>query len=215
MNKRLLILSSLISSLLFLSACTGIQTVQPPANETPVQAASKEASWKLRNQSLARKSAWTLNGKIALRYQDENWNFSLLWLQRALNQYQMDIKNPLTGSVVARLNKMPTGVSLQSNDGKTYRDTDEERLLQRQASVNLPLKGMQYWVRGLTSPSSQIDSLVLDAQGRPLEIQQAGWKIVYSRYVNNRFDAMPGRAVITRASDNVYLKMIAKSWQGI
>ena len=214
MNKRLLILSSLIASLLFLSACTGIQTVSP-TNQPPVQTASKEAAWKMRNQSLSRKVAWTLNSKIALRYQAENWNFSLKWLQKALNQYQMDIKNPLTGSVVARLSKTPQSVSLLSNDGKTYRDTDEERLLQRQSSVNLPLKGMQYWVRGLASPTSKIDKLVLDAQGRPIEIQQAGWKIVYSRYLNNRFDSVPTKAVITRAKDDVYLKMIAKSWQGV
>jgi outer membrane lipoprotein LolB len=127
----------------------------------------------------------------------------------------MQIKNPLTGAIIAKLDKTPQQVSLLSGDGKTYRDTDEERLLQRQSGVKLPLKGMQYWVRGLSSPQYKVDKLTLDNLGRPQAIYQAGWKISYSRYLNNRFDAMPRKVVITRDKDNVYLKMIAKQWKGL
>jgi len=211
MNRRILILLSLITSLMLLSACSRSQVVKPVSKPT-VQTSSKEASWKMRQQALARKPAWKLFSKIALRYRADHWNFGLNWMQKALNNYQMQIKNPLTGAIIAKLDKTPQGVSLLSGDGKVYRDTDEERLLQRQSGVKLPLKGMQYWARGLVSPQYKLDKLLLDVQGRPKTIYQAGWKINYLRYLNNRFDAMPTKVVITRDKDNVYLKMIAKSW---
>jgi outer membrane lipoprotein LolB len=214
MNKQLLILLSVISSLFLLSACSQNRTVTP-TNKPIVQTASKNSAWKMRQQQLAKKPNWALISKIALRYREDHWNFGLNWNQRNLNNYQMQIKNPLTGAIIAKLDKTPQQVSLLSGDGKTYRDTDEERLLQRQSGVKLPLKGMQYWVRGLSSPQYKVDKLTLDNLGRPQAIYQAGWKISYSRYLNNRFDAMPRKVVITRDKDNVYLKMIAKQWKGL
>ncbi len=214
MNSRILILLSVILSALYLSACSQSRRITP-VNKPVVQTANKNAAWKMRQQQLARKPSWTLTSKIALRYREDHWNFGLNWQQRNLNNYQMKIKNPLTGAIIAKLDKTSQQVSLLSGDGKTYRDTDEERLLQRQSGVKLPLKGMQYWVRGLSSPQYKLDKLTLDTQGRPQAIYQVGWKISYSRYVNNRFDAMPRKIVITRDKDNVYLKVIAKQWQGL
>ena len=214
MNKRLLILLSVVSSLLLLSACSQNRVVTP-VKKPIVQTTSKISAWKTRQQQLARKSSWTLISKIALRFREDHWNFGLNWNQQNLNNYQMQIKNPLTGAIIAKLDKRPQHVSLLSGDGKTYRDTDEERLLQRQSGVKLPLKGMQYWVRGLSSPQYKVDKLVLDALGRPQAIYQAGWKISYTGYLNNRFDAMPRKVVITRDKDSVYLKMIAKQWKGL
>ena len=214
MLQRLFVLFSVVASLLLVSACSqnrNVASVKKPV----VQTANKNSAWEMRQQQLAKKPNWALISKIALRYQEDHWNFGLNWQQRNLNNYQMQIKNPLTGAIIAKLDKTPQQVSLLSGDGKTYRDTDEERLLKRQSGVKLPLKGMQYWVRGLSSPQYKLDKLTLDAQGRPQAIYQAGWKISYSRYANNRFDAMPRKVVITRDKDNVYLKMIAKQWQGL
>ena len=197
----------------FLNACSQIRPVKKPVRAKPaVSVSSKQGLWKKRQQVLNRKAAWNLNSKIALRYRADHWTFGLNWMQRALKQYVMQINNPVTGAVVAKLTRTNNNVSLLSDDGRTYRDSDEERLLLRQSGVKLPLKGMQHWVRGLTSPIYKVDKLVLDAKGRPLAIYQAGWKIAYSRYLSNNYNAMPRKVVITRNKDNVYLKMIAKQW---
>jgi len=176
---------------------------------------SMQNQWKKRQVLVAKKSAWNLNSKVALRYRADHWNFGLKWLQQSANQYVMQIKNPVTGALLAKLTRRNNAVSLLADNGRVYRDTDEERLLQRQAGVKLPLKGMQHWMRGLSSPLYKVDKLVLDARGRPQMLHQAGWKINYSNYVNHNFDAMPRKVVITRDKDNVYMKVIAKKWQGI
>ena len=211
MNSVLSKVIVLCFSFFVLSACSQI-AVNKPAASSVVSHTAKQQAWKYRQQSLAKRKVWNLNSKIALRYRDEHWTFGLNWLQTAAKQYVMQIKNPVTGSVLAKLTKNNQGVSLLSDDGKTYHDADEERLLQRQSGVQLPLKGMQYWVRGLTSPNYKLDQLVLDSKGRPQTIIQSGWKINYARYSHSNVDALPSKVVITRQKDNVYLKMIAKKW---
>jgi len=200
-------------SLFILSSCSTIQMKQSGVKKPVVS--SKQNQWKKRQVLVAKKSAWNLNSKVALRYRADHWNFGLKWLQQSANQYVMQIKNPVTGALLAKLTRRNNAVSLLADNGRVYRDTDEERLLQRQAGVKLPLKGMQHWMRGLSSPLYKVDKLVLDARGRPQVLHQAGWKINYSNYVNNNFDAMPRKVVITRDKDNVYMKVIAKKWQGI
>ena len=215
MTSRVLFAISFIIGLSILSGCTQLP-VNPPGTSKPItSSASKEVLWKQRQRLLVNDVNWNLKSKVALRFRDENASFGLNWAQKEFQQYVMQITNPVTGGLVAKLSRDKSGVSLLADDGKTYRDSDEERLLQRQAGIGLPLKGMQYWVRGLASPTYKTDKLVLDSLGRPQSINQAGWKIDYSRYLSNKANAMPRKVVITRTKDNVYLKMIAKQWQGI
>lgn len=212
--RALLTLISCITLMVF-SGCSQMGISPPTVIPSVSSTGTKEDLWKKRQQLLVRDVTWNLKSKIALRFRDDNWTFGLNWAQRSAQQYVMQITNPVTGGTVANLSRNNSSVSLLADDGKTYRDTDEDRLLQRQTGISLPLKGMQYWVRGLASPQYKTDRLILDALGRPQTLNQAGWKVEYSRYTSNRFNAMPRKVVITRNKDNVYLKMIAKQWQGI
>jgi len=203
--------------LVTMNGCTSLNVSQTGKTKPSVSAPknTKEGYWNQRQQLLGRDSTWNLNSKVALRYRAEHFTFRLNWAQKNAQQYVMLINNPVTGGMVARLSRDKSGVSLLSDDGKTYRDIDEERLLKRQSGIELPLKGMQYWARGLTSPIYKTDKVVLDSLGRPQSIYQAGWKIDYYRYASNKFNAMPGKVIITRSKDSVYLKMIVKRWEGI
>jgi len=200
-------------SFLGMSACTQVPVKQTQKEKPAALVKDRQNAWKQRQAYLNRKTVWSMTSKIALRFRDDHWTFGLNWLQRSPYQYVMQIKNPVTGAIVAKISRQGRQVTLLANDGKRYQDTDEERLLQRQTDVILPLKGMQYWVRGLISPQYKVDKLLLDARGRPTTIYQAGWKINYSRYANQQFNALPGKIVITRDRDSVYLKIIVKQWR--
>ena len=202
-------------SFLFFNGCSQYPVTKPGVVKPPVTEASKEQNWKKRQSYLAGKSSWNLQSKISLRVKDENLIFGLNWQQKPANYYVMQVSNPLTGALVAKLTRDASGVALLSDNGRTYRDADEERLLQTQSGLKLPVKGMQYWVRGITSPQYKVDQLILDNAGRPQTIYQAGWKVSYSNYSNNGFNAAPQKIFLTRSKDQVYLKVIAKQWQGI
>lgn len=215
MFSRAIVCLLVLAGLGLISGCSQIPTTKPPVSKPQVPAATKELNWKKRQAYLAGKPSWNLQSKISLRYRDENLIFGLKWLQRPVNLYIMQISNPLTGALIAKLSRDARGVSLLADNGRTYRDTDEERLLQNQSGVRMPVKGMQYWVRGITSPQYKVDKLVLDNAGRPQSIYQAGWKINYASYLNSNFNAAPRKIILTRSIDKVYLKVIAKNWQGI
>ena len=215
MFSRAIVCLLVSASLGLINGCSQISTTKPPVSKLPVPAATKALNWKKRQAYLAGKPSWNLQSKISLRYKDENLIFGLKWLQRPVNLYIMQISNPLTGALVAKLSRDARGVSLLADNGRTYRDTDEERLLQKQSGLKMPVKGMQYWVRGITSPQYKVDKLVLYNAGRPQSINQAGWKINYASYLNNNFNSAPRKIILTRSTDKVYLKVIAKNWQGI
>ena len=157
--------------------------------------------------------SWNLDGKVAMRYKTDNWNFGVNWAQTGAKNSVINIKNPFTGATVALITQNNNKVSLQSSDGKVYQDTNAEKLLKRQAGIDLPLGGLVYWARGVMAPQYKKGSVILDNAGRPTQISQENWLIKYPRYENATYNSLPKKIVLTRKADAVYVKMIAKKWQ--
>ena len=210
-----LIPASLIAIVSLSSMMTGCAQLSRQAVATSVPVNKNISAWEQRKAKFLRDSNWTLVSKIGLSYRDEYWQFGLNWAQKTAQQYAMQIKNPLTGAIVARLTQNRQGVTLLADDGKTYHSKDAERLLESQSGVYMPVKGMPYWVRGITSPQYKVDKLALDRQGRPTLIQQAGWLIQYPSYQGVNATALPRKITFKRARDNLSLKLVAKQWRGI
>lgn len=209
MNKWILAVSFFLLSL---GGCAS-QTKSPSQQgEAVAKPADPEVAWKQRQANFARMSSWRLQGRVGVQFRDESASFGISWLQQGNGQYEMNIKNPLTGSIVAYLNGSPSSVTLQAN-GKTYQDANAERLLQSQMGVSLPLDGMKYWVRGVPSPDSPVQQVKLDGQGRPQTLQQAGWVMEYTGWQSQDSNALPDKLNLTRAAENTKVKVIAKDWQ--
>lgn len=196
--------------LLALGGCaTQTKSAAPTAVATPADA---QAAWKQRQADFARMASWRLQGKVGIQFQEQSASFNISWLQNGNDQYEMNIKNPLTGSILAYLKGDRSEVTLQAN-GKTYKDANAERLLQGQLGVSLPLDGMKYWVRGVPSPDSPVQQVKLDALGRPETLQQSGWVVEYTGWKGNDWKALPEKVNLSRAPDNTKVKVIAKDWQ--
>jgi len=204
----------LLGGVLLLGGCSSQQaSIKPVVKSKPGSAvSSKEALWKQRQQRFSKMAAWTMDGKVAMRYKVDNWNFGVNWAQQGANDFVINIKNPFTGATVALITQNNNKVTLKSSDGKTYQDTNAERLLKRQANIELPLNGLVYWARGVTAPHYPKGRVTLDAMGRPQKIIQANWVIKYRRYNDNSYNALPTKIVLTRKQDAVYVNMITKEW---
>ncbi|WML91114.1 lipoprotein insertase outer membrane protein LolB [Thiothrix lacustris] len=209
MKQRMLIATC---CLLTLGGCASQTKAPIPEASAATKPVSAEAAWQQRQVDFAKMSSWRLQGKVGMQFRDQSASFNLSWLQNGNDQYEMNIKNPLTGSIMAYLKGNRSDVTLQAN-GKTYRDANAERLLQGQLGVSLPLEGMKYWVRGVPSPDSPVQQVKLDALGRPEMLQQAGWVIEYTGWQGNDWKALPDKINLSRAPDNTKVKVIAKDWQ--
>lgn len=200
-------------AVLSLTACTNQPKPTTPGVVVNPKAGGAEATWAERQRSFAQMQQWQLKGRVGLQLREESWSFGLDWAQRGNSQYEMQINNPLTGGLMAKVLDTGSQVTLKAADGKTYQDTDAERLLARQLKLNLPLKNLQYWARGIPSPTAKVDEVKLDAAGRPTRLQQAGWVIDYPSYEGSGANALPSKIQLEKASDRVKAKLVAKEWK--
>lgn len=204
-------LALLCTSALVLTACSS--QPKPATSGSVMKAANPEGAWAERQRVLAQMQQWQLKGRVGLQLREQSWSFGLDWAQRNSRQYEMQIQNPLTGGLMATVLETGSQVTLKAADGKVYQDTDAERLLARQLKMNLPLKNLQYWARGLPSPNVAVDAVKLDAAGRPTRLQQAGWVVDYASYEGNGTQALPSKIQLEKASERVKAKLVAKEWK--
>ncbi len=195
--------------LLSLSGCS---TTPHQVPDEATGKGSQNKSWKARQVKLSKLSAWQLKGRASVAYNNDNWPFGLEWKQSSASHYSMIIKHPLTRNTLANIVKSGNVVTLNSN-GRVYRDSSAERLIEKNLRVKLPVKGMSHWVRGMASPHYPLTAVQLDSKGRPTLLQQAGWNIHYSSYQNNQFDALPTLIKVVRTSPQpVQIKMRIQHW---
>ena len=174
--------------------------------------AKKQTPWQQRQLAMGRMQSWSMGGRAALRFKGKGWTFGLNWNQKNRQQYTLQIRNPITGTVVGILDQSPGKATLRSR-GKVTTGPDAERLLQQQLQVKMPVNGMPHWIRGVMAPQYPVGKVTLDAKGRPKQIVQAGWVIDYFNYQNIRFDALPSKVNISRKQEQVNVRILAKQWQ--
>lgn len=197
---------------LAVSMLSGCSTTSQPAPDDGVSADTKNRNWKQRQAALSSMPSWTLLGRASVTYRGDNWPFGIDWQQPASNRYTMQIKHPLTQTTVADVVKTTNSVSLTAN-GRQYQDTSAERLIEKHLKVRIPVEGMQSWVRGIAAPGYAVSGLQLDAFGRPLALQQAGWNIKYGDYPGRNVDALPGLVQVSRTVPQpVQVKMRIRKW---
>ena len=200
---------------LSLAACSAQQSVAPEpvvAAQKPTTTQSPLSPWEQRQLKMLSMNSWDMSGRAALRFNADAWTFGLDWAQKNKQQYVLQIKNPITGTVIAQLEQSP-GKAVLKAQGKVHQGVDAERLLESQMKVKMPVNGMPYWVRGVMAPQYAEGKVKLDAAGRPTQIIQQGWVIDYSQYQGGDFAALPGKVNISRVQDKVNVRILAKKWQ--
>lgn len=193
--------------------CT--QNNTKPGGNVPVAtvASSPEAAWQNRQRVFAQMKEWSMKGRVGLQLRGQSWSFGMDWTEKAGGESVMDIINPLTGAVMANIRETGSQVVLKAADGKSYRDTDAERLLQRQLKLKFPLNDMRYWARGIPAPDKPVEAIKLDQRGRAVRLQQAGWVVDYTAYKDQSANALPTKMTLEKAAERAKAKVVTKQWQ--
>lgn len=152
--------------------------------------------------------AWVMEGRLALRVEDAGWHANIHWEQRPGN-YRIRLYGPL-GQGALELTGTPAGVFLQRSNGQVSQARDPDILLYQETGWQLPVSGLRYWVRGRVQPQLEY-SLRRDEQGRPVELQQAGWDIRYTDFFDNAATILPRR--IQLVNGDIRVKLIIDQWQ--
>lgn len=186
---------ALVSMALLLSACSSSPSY------TPV---SDNQDWSGYQQQMSQLQRWQVLGKVAIKTAEQRDSASFSWQQQQDN-FEISLFGPLN-QLGARLSGDSSWVELQTDEG-SYNARSPEQLLERHLGWQLPIRHIQWWVRGLPAPGYPM-TLQL-ANERLSELNQAGWSISYSRY--SATNSHPEKIRLSHPKLDVTL--IIKEWQ--
>jgi outer membrane lipoprotein LolB len=176
--------------------------------ETVDRTAMEQRRFKDREVEIDSHQDWTLNGRVAIKAEDEGWNARIRWVQRGEN-FDIRVIAPF-GRGTFKISGAPGQVALTDPDGEVYSADAPEALMQSQLGWSLPLQGLRYWVRGITEPSGAIAQLNLDPDARLRDLQQSGWRVSILDYRPVDTVELPARLFML--SDRLEVRLAIENW---
>ena len=182
-----------------ISACTTV--IKPDAVDDP------NLEWSERQSQLNQINHWKINGRLAITNKSEVWHISVNWKQED-QHYKIHLSGPF-GAGAVQLSGDQTGVIIKTEDDTIFA-TDAEQLLYETTDIQIPIKNLFYWVRGLPNPESEISNLILDPYGRLDKLSQNDWSIHFKRYKKANNIDLPSKVFIQRNS--LDLRFVIEDW---
>ncbi|MEQ1668260.1 MAG: lipoprotein insertase outer membrane protein LolB [Sulfuriferula sp.] len=149
-----------------------------------------------------------LDGRIALRYQDQSSTAGLHW-SHSVAQDVVTLSSPL-GSTLAVLTRNKDGVSLIDSEQRMHQAQDSRELTEKLLGVKLPLDYLAYWVLGQAVPNVTYQT-EMDAAATLARLQQAGWVINYQRWQMLGDLNVPNKLMVV--GEGSELRMVITQWK--
>ncbi len=153
--------------------------------------------WPLRQAQLDNLQHWALQGSILIKHQRQSWHARLHWQQQGQGRYQINVFSPL-GAGVGRLQGTPEQSVFTTAQGEVHRAKSAEALLMRELGWQLPLAGLQSWLKGVPAQNLAVSALTRDRYQRLDALQQQGWRIDYQRYSQVQGMQLPSQLLMRR-----------------
>lgn len=192
-----------LAQLLLLLFATGC-AIQPPVSD-----AALSSAWQQNKLKLEQVHNWNLSGRIAIRLQKDNSSASLSWQQKG-QDYVIRIIGPF-GRGTLELEGNREGVTMRDADNQLLHARDPETLLENYLGWQVPLTGLNFWIRGLPDPGMEIKTLLLDAQSRISELSQADWQISYGHYMQADELSLPQKLELQ--NQQLKVKVFIRQWE--
>jgi len=166
--------------------------------------------WQQLKHQLSGFNDWHLRGRVALFIDDEVYNLGLDWQHQASRKV-LTLEAAL-GQGMIRIRRLNGASELTTAEGERRVAEDAEALLLQVTGWDIPVAGLEYWIRGLPHPGSTATP-VIDSDGRLAQLQQDGWQINYLEYGESRdgLPALPHRLYMKRG--RVRIKIVIDQWQ--
>jgi outer membrane lipoprotein LolB len=157
----------------------------------------------------AKVTALDLTGRVTVRVESKSYPGRIHW-QHAPGADEVWLYSPV-GTGIARMRQDASGALLITSDGKEYR-ADDLRLLARQVlGWDMPLEGLQYWVRGVEWPALSAAQQEYDENGRPKLLTQAGWRVAYLDWAPAGVSGLPSK--LDLSGESLRLRLVIDQWK--
>lgn len=182
--------SAAAAAAMLLSACAPLP-VRDPGLDAGVARAT----------ALAAVPAWSFEGRIAVSAGGRAGTGRIVWNQDG-SSYVITLRAPVAGESW----QLSGDANLARLDGlgpEPRLGPDADALLAREVGWPVPIAAIRDWVRG--QPHGPEARIRRDPSGRPLEIQELGWRIEYRAWqpAVDGLPELPTRIVARRGADDV------------
>lgn len=150
-----------------------------------------------------------LEGRVSVKAGEESFSGGLAW-RRAGASEELLLNTPL-GQGVAELRGDPEGVTLTDAKGRQFRAVDADTLVREALGLELPLKGLVWWVVGHPRPGAAYRAEADDA-GRLGALEQDDWRIEFSRYAEQGRATLPGK-LVARRGEQLEVRLVVDTWE--
>ena len=165
-------------------------------------------SWAGRRAELQSLRAWTLDGRVAVATADEGFSGGLAWRQEGALA-AIDLRRPLGGTALSiRLDG--TQMTVTDGTGASITGDAARDYVTSEIGAPLPVAELRYWLVGVPAPQLPYQETI-GADGRLAGLEQAGWRLRYSRYETVGVIALPARIDIE--SESARLRLVVSSWR--
>jgi outer membrane lipoprotein LolB len=158
-----------------------------------------------RLQSLA---SFALQGKVGVAAGSEGFNASLHWDQQGPRS-AVALDGPL-GIGGVRIVAEGATLNVRNSRGQELDSDAARQELDAKLGFDPPLASLRYWVLGVPDPA-QPASETLGSDQHLAALDQDGWHIVYTSYMQANNDWLPQRLTLTRG--NVRVRLVVLSWR--
>jgi outer membrane lipoprotein LolB len=165
--------------------------------------APPSVQWEQRVSMLQLAGAWQLDGRAAVALGTQGWQATLNWRQDDIHA-EVHLAGPF-GIGALLLRQEPNGLSL---NGAPPSDAVLSQLHDR-LGFALPLDNLRFWLLGIPDPHLPF-AITRNDQDRARQVTQAGWSIVYDRYMPVAGDLLPARLTLSR--DEVRVRIVIDHW---
>jgi outer membrane lipoprotein LolB len=163
------------------------------------------AAWDQRVTFLRQLTSWKLDGRAAVAVGSQGWQASLNWREDGALA-EVHLAGPF-GVGALTLKRTVEGLSLNGAP-----PGDAVAQVQERLGFELPLDNLRYWLLGVPDPGSPAD-LTRDDHDRAQQLTQAGWRVVYDRYMPVAGDLLPALLVLSR--EGVRVRIVVDHWEGL
>ena len=193
---------TLALAFLFSLVVSGCAT--PPTQDVSLHSAHHQSM-------LAEKNNWLIKGKIGFKSPEKKQSANMRWQQKPA-EYQLNLTS-IIGTSILKMTGDTQHVSLEVDD-KTYQDTDPSRLIWRITGWQIPIKDLQYWIKGQHKPN---DWVTISEQGwvtqltpvcdycENLVIDYANYQLVDQLW-------LPHKITLNNQSNNSQLLIKVNTW---
>lgn len=150
-----------------------------------------------------------LSGRVLVSFEGRAFTSGLRW-QHGPGRDEIWLLTPI-GQTLAHILSEAGGATLSGADQRQYRATSVDSLTRQALGWELPLAGLQYWVRGEIAPGSAPGAVERDANQRLIRLEQHGWRIVFAHYPLEEHDGLPRRLDLARNDHEI--RLVIDGWR--